>query len=57
MDNAIAQWREINAKPCSCPGQIPGLDAIGCAVCKVWWIDAQVRDRMVQKGKNRGKEK
>lgn len=54
---AIASWRETTKKPCSCLNQIPGLDAIGCKVCKVWWVDGQVRDRMIgEKSKGKGKK-
>lgn len=34
-------WETRTGKPCNCPEQIPGLDAIGCSICKVWWVSKE----------------
>jgi hypothetical protein len=37
---------------CSHP-LIPGLDADFCNVCRIWWIDQQMTERLLNRRKNR----
>lgn len=53
--NAILPSEEIIAvnavgalinQPCS-HRKIPGLDADFCSTCRIWWVDQQMRDRLL----------
>jgi len=36
---------------CTHLGQIPGLDADFCSVCRVWWVDDVMRQTMLDRRK------
>jgi hypothetical protein len=39
----ISELGKVIDFPCQHPERIPGLDASGCPVCKVWWVNLTYR--------------